>query len=430
MTDAKPSPTGGPNESGRSERQRVVLHMMPRRRVTALVKPLLMAGFAVFVLGVTVVLPLLVHDDSYGEAPIPGTATVHLPAGPVDVTLSSEGLDDDASVPPLSIRLSGPDGTPPPAVSEGRQAKCLSSDCDAQTRIWVVQVPREADYRVTVDGEAYGKYQPTLTFGRFVWNDLLLALLALGTIIRWAVLVLGGVALIGLLIRVLVDARPAEEGAVQGANPPGAERLQPARTVVTRVGEPFVEDLVLDYPESRHGVAKGVCFGLSALILIGGPMLAVYSWFHLPGGVPVCWLPVVLLGLFIAGIGCLFGRTVRRWAFIRSRRANGDGWLRLSSEGFELHGRWCEPRRYAWRDIDEFMLVASRDDEGDVVEHVGLRFSPEHRVALANTRLLRWARARNRDEAGADVHLDGYWDGPLDELVDLLNGWLARSRVS
>jgi hypothetical protein len=56
--------------------------------------------------------------------------------------------------------------------------------------------------------------------------------------------------------------------------------------------------------------------------------------------------------------------------------------------------------------------VESRDDEGDVVEHVGLRFSPEHRVALANKRLLRRARAGNRDEAGADVHLDGYWDGP------------------
>ena len=183
-------------------------------------------AFAVFVLGVTVVLPLLVHDDSYGEAPIPGTATVHLPAGPVDVTLGSEGLDDDASVPPLSIRISGPDGTPPPAVTESRQAKCLSSDCDAQTRIWVVQVPREADYRVTVDGEAYGKYQPTLTFGRFVWNDLLLALLALGTIIRWAVLIVGGVALIALFIGVLVDARPAKEKAAQAANPPGAERLR------------------------------------------------------------------------------------------------------------------------------------------------------------------------------------------------------------
>jgi hypothetical protein len=239
-----------------------------------------------------------------------------------------------------------------------------------------------------------------------------------------------GVVLIALLIGVLLEARPAKEGMVQAGNPPGAERLQPARTVVARVGERLVEDLVLDYPYSRHGLGKGVCFGLSALILIGGPMLAVYGWFHLPGGVPVCWLPVVLLGLFIAGIGWLFGRAARRWALIRRRRANGDGWLRLSRSGFELHGRWCKPRRYEWHDIDEFMLVESRDDEGDVVELVGLRFSPEHRVALANNRLLPWARACNRDEAGADLHLDGYWDAPLEELVDLLNGWLARSRVS
>jgi hypothetical protein len=404
--------------------------MMPRHRAAALVKPLLLAGLAVVALGVAVALPLLVQDDSYGEMPIPGAATLHLPAGPVDVTLGSEGLDDDASVPPLSIRIDGPDGAPPLAVTQSRQAKCLSSKCDAQTRIWVVQVPREADYRVTVDGEAYGKYQPTLKFGRFVWNDVLLALLALGTIIRWAVVIVVGVALLALLIGVLAEARPAKAAMAQAANPPGAERLQPGQTVVSRVGERLVEDLVLDYPESRHGVAMGGCFGLSALILIGTPMLAVYSWFQLPGGVPVCWLPVVLLGLFIAGIACLFGRTARRWALIRGRRANGDGWLRLSSSGFELHGRWCKPRRYEWRDMDEFMLVESRDDDGDVFEHVGLRFSPEHRGALANRRLLGWARAGNRDDAGADVHLDGYWDGPLDELVDLLNGWLARSRVS
>ena len=159
-------------------------------------------------------------------------------------------------------------------------------------------------------------------------------------------------------------------------------------------------------------------------------MLAVYSWFHLPGGVPVCWLPVVVLGLFIAGIGWLFVRVALRWALIRRRRANGDGWLRLSGTGFEVHGRWCKPRRYELGDIDEFMLVESRDDEGGVVVQVGLRFSPEHRLGLANKRVLCWVARDPRDPTRADVCLDGYWDGPLDEVVDLLNGWLARSRVS
>jgi hypothetical protein len=42
----------------------------------------LAAAFAVLVVAALGVLPFLVFADPYGEVPIPGAATVHLPAGP------------------------------------------------------------------------------------------------------------------------------------------------------------------------------------------------------------------------------------------------------------------------------------------------------------------------------------------------------------
>jgi hypothetical protein len=70
-----------------------------------------LAACAALVLAALGVLPFLVFEGPYGEVPIPGSAAVHLPAGEVDVTLRTAGPVGDESVPPLSIRITGPDGT-------------------------------------------------------------------------------------------------------------------------------------------------------------------------------------------------------------------------------------------------------------------------------------------------------------------------------
>jgi hypothetical protein len=38
-------------------------------------------------------------------------------------------------------------------------------------RVWVVHVAQEGDYHVEVQGEVYGPYQPSLIFGRNMWNE-------------------------------------------------------------------------------------------------------------------------------------------------------------------------------------------------------------------------------------------------------------------
>jgi hypothetical protein len=139
------------------------------------------AGFALVVMGV---LPPLVLEDTYGDVAVPGSATLHLPSGEVDVTLQAVAPTDEPSVPPLKIRVSGPDGTPRPEVVESPRTTSLILG-DKRVRVWVVRIAQEGDYRVDIDGEVYGPYKPALTFGHIMRNQSLLSLLATSATISW-----------------------------------------------------------------------------------------------------------------------------------------------------------------------------------------------------------------------------------------------------
>jgi len=139
------------------------------------------AGLALVVMGV---FPPLVLEDTYGDVAVPGSANLHLPAGEVDVTLRSVAATDEPSVPPLSIRISGPDGIPRAEVVENRRTTSLIAG-NERVRVWVVRIAQEADHRVDIDGEVYGPYKPTLTFGHVMRNDSLHWLLTIGTRVSW-----------------------------------------------------------------------------------------------------------------------------------------------------------------------------------------------------------------------------------------------------
>jgi hypothetical protein len=149
------------------------------------------AGGALVVMGV---LPPHVLEDTYGDVAVPGSATLHLPSGEVDVTLQAVGPTDEPSVPPLSMRISGRDGIPPPEVVESPRTTSLIFG-DKRVRVWVVRIAQEGDYRVDIDGEVYGPYKPTLTFGHIMRNQSLLSLLATAATISWVFFMcVGGVA--------------------------------------------------------------------------------------------------------------------------------------------------------------------------------------------------------------------------------------------
>lgn len=103
---------------------------------------------------------------SYGELSIPGSGDVHLPAGEVMVSFHVGGYGGRGlTLPKLSFDITPPQGVPDPTVTEDF-GPTVSVNDDAHRRVWFMQVPVEADYRVITDGQVGGFVDPRLAFGQ------------------------------------------------------------------------------------------------------------------------------------------------------------------------------------------------------------------------------------------------------------------------
>jgi hypothetical protein len=191
------------------------------------------------------------------------------------------------------------------------------------------------------------------------------------------------------------------------------------------------QDLVLPYPDTGNRIGQNVFAVVFFIVLISGPLIALYAWSHMPGyGAAACWPMLVWFGALGAGCIYMFVRAVVRMVVTARRCARGDGWLHLSSTGFEVHPRTGKLRHHDWREIAEFMLVESRDDENGVLTDVGLRYSPQRHRTVGDKLRFVLAPPRGRDGTKSDGVLNGSWDRPVDEAVDLMNEWLARYRAT
>ena len=191
-------------------------------------------------------------------------------------------------------------------------------------------------------------------------------------------------------------------------------------------------DVRLPYPESAafNRVGQFLFLVLTGIVLIGGQVFALYASLHISECGPVCWPLVAWFGALGASNVWIFVRLIVRLVVMSRRRARGDGWLHVSRSGFEFHSRTGKLRRYEWREIDTFMLVESRDHEvkNGVFTDVGFRFSAERRRTLADK--LRLAPPCDRDGTKPGGLVDGYWERPLDQAVDLMNEWLTRYKAA
>jgi hypothetical protein len=106
--------------------------------------------------------------SAYGEVPIPGSGTVHLPAGEVAVsfhTVSIGGVSGGGlPVPELGLDIDPPAGVAQPTVTEN-YGTTTSVNNDVHRRVWVVQVATEGDYKITTEGQVNGFINPQLAFG-------------------------------------------------------------------------------------------------------------------------------------------------------------------------------------------------------------------------------------------------------------------------
>jgi hypothetical protein len=118
----------------------------------------------------TLILNAFVFDeyDAYGEVPIPGSSSLHLPAGDVTVTFHTVLIGSTSGsglpVPPLKYRIESPEGLAEPELTEDYGSTTTVNN-DARVRIGYLHVPAEGTYDVTVDGNVSAFLDPRLAFG-------------------------------------------------------------------------------------------------------------------------------------------------------------------------------------------------------------------------------------------------------------------------
>ena len=181
---------------------------------------------------VTLVLNAFVLDkyDAYGEVPIPGSSSLHLPAGEATVSFHTQTIGSPSGgglpVPPLGLTIAPPEGIPQPEVTESCGTTTTVNN-DARIRVWMVQIPADGTYEITTDGNVNGYINPQLAFGH-------------DTSYGWLTWVFGGLFAVGLveLTRVDASARSAAGKRPSPAHPPCRPTFS-CRRRPTAVADPY-----------------------------------------------------------------------------------------------------------------------------------------------------------------------------------------------
>jgi len=120
-----------------------------------------------FIIALVANLFFLDKYDAYGEVPVPGSSSLHLPRGEVTIsfhTVVIGGTNAGLPVPPLGVTIVPPDGVAQPVLNENIGSTTTVNN-DAHVRVWVAQIAADGTYNITTDGQVNGFIQPRLAFG-------------------------------------------------------------------------------------------------------------------------------------------------------------------------------------------------------------------------------------------------------------------------
>jgi len=220
----------------------------PRIAIGAGILTLVTAGVG---LVATLILNAFVLDayDAFGEVSIPGSTSLHLPAGEMTVSFHTVTTGRPTSgfpIPDLSFTITPPAGVPKPQVSENVGAT-TSVNSDVHVRVWTVQIPQEATYDVETDGKVNGYISPRLAFGH-------------GSSYGWLTWVFGGLLALGVVELVAALFWSARSG--KKARPLAPEELLSFDEPTG--GAPALQS-VPSYPPSDQGVRLEQLKQLAAL---------------------------------------------------------------------------------------------------------------------------------------------------------------------
>ncbi len=172
-----------------------------RRAVVVGSVVLLVVSIAGFITALMLNAFVLDDYDAYGEVPIPGAQTVHLPAGDATVSFHTQIVGSTRGaglpIPDLSVTITPPSGVAKPELVENLGTTTTVNN-DAHRQVWVAHIPETGDYVVSTDGKVSAFISPRLAFGHGSEFGFL----------PWAFAGLFAVSLVALLAAVLTRPRP------------------------------------------------------------------------------------------------------------------------------------------------------------------------------------------------------------------------------
>jgi hypothetical protein len=145
--------------------------MTARRRRRLAIGSVMLLFVSIFGVGGSLALNAILFDkyDAYGEVPIPGTRTLHLPAGDVKVSFHTEiaGTMEGGGLPipqNLHVTIARPDGGPTATFTQNVGGTDADNQ-DVRVQIGMAHVPATGDYTVATDGKAGAFISPRVSFG-------------------------------------------------------------------------------------------------------------------------------------------------------------------------------------------------------------------------------------------------------------------------
>jgi hypothetical protein len=138
----------------------------PRFAILSAVLTLVIGGVGLIAM---LILNAFVLDkyDAYGEVSIPGSTSLHLPAGEVTVNFHTMVTGSPSSgfpIPDLKFNVTPPVGVPKPEVAESIGGT-TTVNSDTHVQVWVMRVAQEGTYDIETDGAVNGYINPHLAFG-------------------------------------------------------------------------------------------------------------------------------------------------------------------------------------------------------------------------------------------------------------------------
>jgi len=126
--------------------------------------------------------------DAYGEVAVPGSTSLHLPAGEVTVSFHTMVTGSPSSgfpIPDLKFSITPQHGGAKPQVTES-VGGTTTVNSDTHVQVWQLQVPQEGTYDVVTDGNVNGYIDPRLAFGH-------------GSSYGWLTWLFGGILALGVV---------------------------------------------------------------------------------------------------------------------------------------------------------------------------------------------------------------------------------------